>query len=80
MDVMAVRDLEEAHDDRNQQQHDPRPFERLGHCHDHQDDAGDQRAKAVDRRTGLPSWLLRSRQWITIPVCDSVKETNTPIM
>ena len=42
---------------RDQQQDDPRAFERLRDRDDDQHDAGDDRAEAVDQRAGLPARL-----------------------
>ena len=66
---------------RDQQHDDPGAFERLRDRDDDQHDAGDERAEAVDRRRWSASPASRSRrQWTTMPACDSVNETNTPIM
>src|SRR5262249_8660479 len=72
---------EHHHDRRDQQQYDPRSFERLRNSDDDQNDGGDDGADAVDRGARLPARLLR------LPPVDDhsrlrqrERHTKTPIM
>ena len=80
MIVVASRDLKIVTSVGNHQDDDPRALGRLRRGDDQQHDAGDDRAEAVDRRAGPPARRAQRPPVETMPACDSVNETKTPIM
>ena len=66
--------------DRDDDDHDPGAEGELGDREDDGDDAGGDRADAVDDRAPPPARApLVVSQWRTMPACDSVNAVNTPI-
>ena len=79
-DRSAARRFKHRDEQRNHDEDDPGTFEGLGGGDDEQDDARDDRAEPVDGGACPPAGRRERRQCITIPLCDSVNDTNTPIM